>query len=105
MRLVARRKEEQNHAVADPWTVVHFSAGLAVGLMAIPLRWTLPMAVAYEVIEQLLERKRFGQELFNTSGPEKVGNAILDVGVFAAGHHLGEVWNATARGTEPMDDG
>lgn len=96
MRLVATRKEEQNQAVADPWTVVHFSAGLAIGLMAIPLRWTLPVAVAYEVIEQLLERKRFGQELFNTAGPEKAGNAVLDVAVFAAGHRLGEAWNATA---------
>lgn len=97
MKLVATRKEEQNRSVADPWTVVHFSAGLAVGLMAVPLRWTLPLAVTYEVLEQLLERKRFGQALFNTAGPEKLGNALLDVGVFAAGHRLGEAWNATAQ--------
>jgi len=95
MRLVATRKDQQNKAVADPWTVVHFSTGLAIGLMGIPLRWTLPLAAAYEVVEQLLERKRFGQELFNTSGPETLGNAFLDVGVFAAGHRLGEAWNAT----------
>lgn len=96
MRLVATQKKEQNQAVADPWTMVHFSTGLALGLMALPLRWTLPLAVAYEAVEQLLERKRFGQELFKTSGPEKLGNAILDVGVFVAGHRLGEAWNATA---------
>lgn len=96
MRLLARRKEEQNQAVADPWTVVHFSTGLAIGLMAIPLRWVMPVAVAYEVVEQLLERKRVGQELFNVSGPETAGNVILDVAVFAAGHRLGEAWNATA---------
>lgn len=97
MRFLATRKQHQNKAVADPWTVVHFSTGLAVGLMGIPLRWTLPAAVVYEVVEQLLERKRFGQELFKTSGPEHVGNAILDVGVFAAGHRLGEAWNDTGR--------
>jgi hypothetical protein len=95
MRLVATRKAEQNKAVADPWTVVHFSAGLAIGLMGIPLRWTLPLAAGYELVEQLLERKRFGQELFNTSGPEKLGNALLDVGAFAAGHRLGGAWNAS----------
>lgn len=95
MKVVATRKDQQNKAVADPWTLVHFSAGLAIGLMGIPLRWTLPAAVAYEFVEQLLERKRFGQELFKTSGPEHVGNAMLDVGVFAAGHRLGEAWNAT----------
>ncbi len=96
MRLVATRKDDQNKAVADPWTLVHFSTGLAIGLMGIPLRWTLPLAATYEVVEQLLERKRFGQELFNTAGPETLGNAVLDVGVFAAGHRLGEAWNATA---------
>ena len=84
MKLVATRKEEQNQSVADPWTVVHFSAGLAVGLMAVPLRWTLPLAVTYEVLEQLLERKRFGQALCNTAGLEKRGIARLDVGGFAA---------------------
>ncbi|MEJ2540369.1 MAG: hypothetical protein P8188_10425 [Gemmatimonadota bacterium] len=96
MRLLATRKEQQNKAVADPWTVVHFSAGLAIGLMAIPLRWTLPVAVAYEVLEQSLERKRVGQEIFKTSGPETLGNAVLDVAAFAAGHRLGKAWNATA---------
>ncbi|HSM05024.1 MAG TPA: hypothetical protein VK858_10370 [Longimicrobiales bacterium] len=95
MRIVATRKDQQNKAVTDPWTVVHFSTGLAIGLMGIPLRWTLPLAAVYEVVEQLLERKRFGQELFKTSGPETLGNAIVDVGVFAAGHRLGEAWNSS----------
>lgn len=95
MKLVATRKKEQNRAVADPWTAVHFSAGLALGLMAVPLRWTLPLAVGYEVLEQLLERKRMGQELFETSGPETVPNAVMDVAVFVAGHLAGTRWNDT----------
>jgi hypothetical protein len=36
MRIVALKKSDQNHAVIDPWTVVHFSTGLAIGLMNVP---------------------------------------------------------------------
>ena len=95
MRLLATRKSRQTRAVLDPWTVVHFSAGLAAGLTRIPLRWVLAGAVAYEVVEQVLERKRIGQEAFNTSGPETTPNALMDVAVCVAGHRLGELWNTT----------
>lgn len=95
MKLVATRKSEQNRAALDPWTVVHFSTGLAFGLMRLPFRWTLPVAVGYEFLEQLLERKKMGREVFETSGPESVPNATLDVVAFAAGHALGELWHRT----------
>lgn len=93
MKIVATEKVEQNRAILDPWTLVHFSAGLALGLVNAPLRWSLPIAAAYELLEQLLERSDAGQELFDTSGPEIVPNAILDVIVFTAGHELGRRWN------------
>ena len=95
MRLIATRKSDQNRTGLDPWTIVHFSAGLALGLVNAPLRWALTAAVAYEFAEQVVERQRWGQKLFATSGPEAVLNAVLDTAVFAAGHDLGRRWNAT----------
>ncbi|MEN8375520.1 MAG: hypothetical protein ABFS34_08735 [Gemmatimonadota bacterium] len=95
MKLLATRKTDQNRAVIDPWTLVHFSAGLAAGLVRIPLRWTLPAAIAYELFEQYLERKKVGQEMFETSGPESIRNAVVDIAVLAAGQRLGEIWNET----------
>lgn len=95
MKVVATEKAEQNRAIVDPWTVVHFASGLALGLVNAPLRWWLPVAAAYEVAEHYLEKSDVGQEVFDTSGPEAIPNAMLDVVVFAAGHQLGRLWNRT----------
>jgi hypothetical protein len=95
MKLVATNKRDQNRTVADPWTVVHFGAGLALGLVNAPLKWSLAAAVAYELVEQYVERSETGKEFFDTVGPEVVPNAILDLAVFAAGHSLGQAWNRT----------
>jgi hypothetical protein len=95
VKIVATEKAEQNRAVVDPWTVVHFASGLALGLVNAPLKWWLPVAAAYEVAEHYIEKSETGQELFDTSGPEIVPNALLDLAVFAAGHQLGRLWNRT----------
>lgn len=95
MKLVATKKAEQNRAAVDPWTVVHFAAGLAAGLVDVPLRIALPLSVLYELLEYRAESEEVGQELFETSGPEVIPNAVVDVVVFAAGHELGRRWNAT----------
>jgi hypothetical protein len=97
MKIIATEKAHQNRAVVDPWTVVHFASGLALGLVSAPLRWWLPVAVAYEVAEQYVERSELGQQILETKGPEKLPNAMLDVVVFAAGHQLGRLWNRTGR--------
>jgi hypothetical protein len=97
MKLIATRKGEQNSAVLDPWTFVHFAAGLAAGLMALPRDWSVAGAVAYEMVEQYAERQRWGQDVFETTREESVPNAVVDVIVFAVGHRCGEVWNRTSR--------
>ena len=48
MRFVATRKAEQNARGLDPWTLVHFSSGLALGLVDAPLRASLLAAVVYD---------------------------------------------------------
>ena len=97
MKLVATRKAEQNRAVVDPWTVVHFATGLAAGLVQMPRAWAVTAAVAYELAEQYAERRDWGQEFFETSQEESIPNATMDLVVFAAGHYLAELWNGTSR--------
>lgn len=95
MKIIATTKAEQNRAAVDPWTIIHFSAGLASGLVNAPLRVTFPLAVLYEIFERRLEAVDVGQEIFDTSGPERLPNALVDLGVFLLGHGLGRRWNDT----------
>lgn len=103
MKLIATRKEQQNRAAVDPWTLVHFSAGLALGLMDVSRARSVGAAVAYELVEQVFECSETGLEFFETSGPEVWVNAVVDVAVFAWGHAVGEAWNRTAA-REQQDD-
>jgi hypothetical protein len=95
VKWLARAKPDQNEAAVDPWTVVHFAAGLAAGLVEMPYRWLLACSLAYEVVEQVAERNEVGQELFETSGPESLPNAAVDMLAITLGHQLGRRWNRT----------
>lgn len=95
MKIIAMSKLDQNRALLDPWTVVHFATGLAMGLVQAPRGLSAAVAVGYEAVEQWLERERLGQELFNVTRPESVPNSALDVAVFMLGHDLGSRWNRT----------
>ena len=96
MKIIARRKSEQNEAAVDPWTTVHFAAGLGLGLMDVPLRWAVGASLSYEIAEQFFERRDWGKKFFKTSRPETAPNAVVDVVVLVAGHRLGRLWNETA---------
>ncbi len=93
MRILALRKSEQNRAMLDPWTVVHFATGLATGLMKLPFRTSIAAAAAYELVEQYVERQPWGRDLFETEHHESLPNALVDVVVFALGHGVGRAWN------------
>jgi hypothetical protein len=95
IKLLATRKSEQNRAVVDPWSAVHLTSGLAMGLMAIPFDRSFGAAVGYELVEQFAERNEWGQEFFETSHPESLPNALFDLAIFAVGHWLGSRWNRT----------
>jgi hypothetical protein len=92
--LVAWTEEDQNRAALDPWTAVHGAAGLAVGLLGLPLWASLLAAVGYELAENRFERTEAGQRFFNTSGPESLPNQLVDVLVFAAGAWAGRKYKA-----------
>jgi len=95
LKVVATKKAEQNRAMLDPWTFVHLASGLAAGLMGIRRDHAVAAAVLYEVVEQYMERQGWGQDFFETTRPEEMSNAVLDVLAFALGHRLGEAWNDT----------
>jgi len=95
MKVIATRRNEQNRAAVDPWTAVHFSAGLALGLLNVSRGSALGAALGYELAEQVMERNAWGKELFETRGPESVPNALVDTVVFLAGHWLGARWLRT----------
>jgi hypothetical protein len=93
LKVLATAKPDQNRAALDPWTAVHFAAGLAAGLVAAPLPAALAAAAAYEVVEQVVERHEAGQKFFETHGPEHPVNALVDLAAFALGHWMGTRWN------------
>lgn len=93
MKLVATRKADQGQAPIDPWTLVHIGMGLATGLMNMPAAPTLVAAVAYEVVEHQAQRESWAKTLFQTSGPESLSNAVVDVIVFALAHQAGRAYN------------
>jgi hypothetical protein len=78
-----------NLAPVDAWTMVHVGAGVAAGALRVPFGMAMGLAVAYEVVEQGVERTSTGQRFFGSSGPESFINAVVDVGVFALGHLIG----------------
>lgn len=84
MKLIAKSKRDQNEAWVDPWTLVHFGAGLAFALAGRPKWPSMAAAAAFEVVEQLSEKK-----------PESLGNAAVDLAVFYAGFVAGEKFNAS----------
>lgn len=80
---------QANVDLIDAWTAVHIGVGFLAGLLKVPPLWAFGGAIAYEGIEQVLERSQLGQSMFNTSGPESFGNSAVDVVVFGAAYVAG----------------
>ena len=87
--LVAWTEETQNEAMLDPWSLVHGAAGLAAGLLGLPVWASVAAATVYEVVEGQFERPPRGQAFFHTSGPESLANQLADVALFAVGAWAG----------------
>ena len=71
------------------WTLVHLGAGFAAGAVGVSFGWSMIAAVAYEAIEQYVERTEWGREFFQSDGPEGWENVAVDLIVFAGGHWVG----------------
>lgn len=94
---IATRKTEQNEAWVDPWSAVHLTSGLALGLIGVKFIPSMIAAGVFDVVEHVAESHDLGKRFFNTSGPESAGNIAVDLLLFAAGWKLGEMWNASGQ--------
>lgn len=84
------RRRNMNIAPVDGWTLGHIAAGVVAGALRMPFGASIAAAVAYEFVEQGIERTQAGQRIFGSDGPESLVNAVVDVGVFAVGHLVGD---------------
>jgi hypothetical protein len=83
------RRRNMNLEPVDRWTAVHVGVGVLAGLLRVPFRTSMGLAIGYEVLEQAIERTPAGRSFFLSNGPESLLNAVVDVGVFAVGHKIG----------------
>lgn len=97
MRLIARNKSEQEISAVDPWTMVHFGSGLAMGLLDFRFETAAALNVGYEIVENVAQRAPVGQKFFGVSTPEHPVNALVDIVVVMGGWYLGRRWNGTLR--------
>lgn len=95
MKLVAGKKSEQDISIIDPWSLVHFSAGLALGLRGTGLATTTALNVGYEAVEYVAQRTNAGATFFNQEWNENPSNMIMDILAVTAGWYLGHRWNQT----------
>lgn len=88
MKIVALHKEDQDRAIFDPWTVVHFATGLGLGLLDINFYLTMGASVLHELLELRPETMKFWK-----SKPESIGNVTIDLVTVALGWYLGQAYN------------
>lgn len=93
MKVLAVRKRDQNDAALDPWTAVHFGAGMAMGLLGVRFGPAIALALGYEIAEQVAERNEWGSRFFKTSGPESAANVVCDTAIYAVAWWLGRRYN------------
>lgn len=78
-----------NRAPVDGWTALHFGAGVVAGLAGVRFGPMMGVAVAYEVVEQGVERTEWGQRVFSTRGPESALNVLGDLVSMSVGWGIG----------------
>ena len=88
MRLYAKHKYDQ--AITDPYSVLHFSAGMATGLGEVGMVKALLGAVVVDFAYSKFYGKPTG--LFSKTGWEPPVNKVADVALFALGNYLGRRW-------------
>lgn len=89
MKLFAGNRHQQG--LTDPWSAVHFSAGLTTGLASVPLAQAVVFAVLTDAAISWLTQSSSG--LLRRLDDEPPANKVADILLFALGNHLGRQWN------------
>ncbi len=96
MNLVAVTRSEQDTALLDPWTIVHFAIGLGAGLLDINGWIVGGIAAGHELLERRPQTMKFWK-----SKPETIGNVTIDMATVMLGWYLGKRYNRT--GPDPSE--
>lgn len=88
-KLYARHPQES--AMLDPYSLIHYSAGLATGLGKVkPGRALIGAAVVDFVFSYLFEAPT---GLYRKTGVEPPINKVADIGLFMLGNYMGRRWS------------
>lgn len=87
-------KHPDDYAVLDPWTVIHFSSGLATGLAEVTMLRAIGIALTTDIIYSLLLSQRSG--LLRKREVEPLSNKAADFAAFALGNYMGRRWSGQA---------
>ena len=90
MKLYAKSRSEQ--AVTDPYSVLHYSAGLATGLGGIGALEAVLGAVVLDIVWSALFKSQ-PTGLLRKSENEPPINKVADIALFALGNYMGRRWN------------
>lgn len=83
----AAERGEINASMFDSWSAVHALSGVTLGLLGVPLGWTIVIASTYEVIEYAHEWPR-GSILFGSKRPESALNIAADMLLLLGGWYV-----------------
>lgn len=72
----------------DGWSWAHFGSGLLLGALGMQYDTFLVGHLIYDGAEQVVERTEWGQQLFDTKGPEHPRNIIGDTAVASLGWYI-----------------
>lgn len=89
MQLYAKHKYDS--ALTDPYSLLHYSAGLATGLGGVaPFKAIVGAAVVDLAFSYLYQRPT---GLFRKTGHEPPLNKVADIALFALGNYMGRRWS------------
>jgi hypothetical protein len=83
------RRETEQVAFFDKWTVVHVASGLVSGAIGVPVWAYIALGTGYELAEFAAESPR-GSKIFGTKRPESALNVAGDFAAGIAGNLLGQ---------------
>lgn len=88
MKLYASKPSD--YALTDPYSALHFSAGLATGLGRVPAAKAVIGVVVVDFLLSKLTNVPVG--IYRKQAYEPAANKVADVALFALGNYLGRGW-------------
>lgn len=85
-------KHPHDAALTDPYSLLHYSAGLATGLGKVPPLKAIIGAATVDLVFSYLYQRPTG--LYRKTGAEPPLNKVADIALFALGNYMGRRWQS-----------